>query len=160
MTKARKVELLYCNAKGQKIRATAEEMKELSRYKVDYDEGSYATKTNIGAYVTAVDKGSRRTFYDWCIDNGKGDRRRREGRAEAIQENDKWGGIGAVATGWLAWAACLYVMTGLNSSAGGSCLLLGAIVSFVLYKVRRDFTWFTLIVLPIVLTGIIGSKLL
>ena len=150
MTKARKVELLYCKAKGKDLKATPEEIKEISRYKVDYDEGSYATKANIGAYVTAIDKGSRRSFYDWCIDNGKGDRRRREGRAETIREDDKWEAVRCVFVGTIFWSVALYMLL------GGSAIFLAAVISFILYKVRRDHVGITMIILPIVLACLFG----
>ena len=53
MNKARKTELLYQKAKGRPMNITEKERRELSRYRVRANEGSfYATKANISAYVT------------------------------------------------------------------------------------------------------------
>ncbi|MBR1472089.1 MAG: hypothetical protein IJ600_10675 [Lachnospiraceae bacterium] len=155
MTKSRKVELLYNKARGQGMNATPQELKELARYMVGNGEGNYATKRNISAYVTAVDQGSHRSFYDWCIDNGRGDRRRKGGSAKEIREDEKTMSFAAIFMGWLAWGIAIYwILHG--SVPAGECAVAGAVVSLVIYKLKREWAGITLFILPIVLAVIFG----
>lgn len=64
MNQTRKVQLLYQKAHGQMTDASPVEKQELKRYKISSADKNYATKSNITAYVKAVDKGSYLPFYD------------------------------------------------------------------------------------------------
>ena len=87
MTNTRKVQLLYQKAHGQGMSATPAEQRELRKYKVDTDDGNWATKANISAYVKAVDGGYHLSFYDYCRNHQKGDRRRK-GHSEKEMASD------------------------------------------------------------------------
>lgn len=157
MTAARKVDLLYKKARGQSMDASPAELMELKKYKVGKNEGSFlATKANIRAYVNAVDNGNRRTFYDWCIDNGRADKRRKGSNAKDIKSYDKSNSIGAMLIGWLLWGLAIYwIFQG--SIAAGQCAVIGAVVSAIIYKINRRNAIFTLFILPIVIAVIFGS---
>ena len=154
MNKTRKVDLLYAKAKGQASNATTQELLELKKYRVASNEESfYVTKANISAYVTAVDKGYPLSYYDWCVSNGKADRRRKGSSEEAIKSNDKSNTIGAVVAGFFLWALAIYWLTNGAISPVAS-LVIGAVVSLVLFKLSRKAAGFTLVFLPIILAVI------
>lgn len=158
MTKARKIELLYKKAKGQGWDASAEEERELRRYKVDANEGSFvSTKSNIASYVTEVDKGCRLTFYDWCMENKKADRRRKNSDQESMARSNGIQNKAVVFVGWLIWGMAIYWILQGQMSAGG-CAVIGAVISLVLYRIGRKLAGFTLILLPLALAAYFGSR--
>ncbi len=158
MTKTRKVELLYRKAKGQDWNASPEEVKELRRYKVDTDEGSFiSTKANIAAYVTAVDNGYRLAFYDWCMENKKADRRRKGSDQESMARFNSDQNKAVLFVGWLVWGIAVYwIFQGAVPAAG--CAVVGAVVALLLFKLARKAAAFTLIILPLVLAAYFGSR--
>ena len=111
------------------------------------------TKKNIGEYVTAVDNGSRLSFYDWCINNGKADRRRKGSSKEEIKNLNKSNTIAIILGGSIPWAMAISAMTG-GSLSGGECLVTAAIISAILYNVGRKSIFFTLVILPAILATI------
>lgn len=157
MTKKQKEEILYRMAKGEQYYATKEELQMLSRYRVERDgsDAGYATRQNISGYIQAVDNGSGLSFYDWCMNNLKGDRRRKSGSEQAIARSNREQGMGAMFFGWLIWGIALYWMFDETLSVG-VCAVLGAIVAYVLLRVARRMAGFTLMILPIILAVIFG----
>lgn len=159
MTKTRKVELLYKKAKGQGSDATPEEQRELRKYRVDFNESSFcATKANITAYVTAIDSGATsQTFYDWCMNNHKADRRRKGSGVEEMKEHNKEQNLSVMFIGWLVWGVALYwICNGLLSVS--VCAVAGAIISVLLFRVSRKNAAITMLVLPALLATIFGMK--
>lgn len=158
LNKARKTELLFQKAKGQRINATPTEMIELRKYKIDADESSfYATKSNISAYITAVDNGCRISFYDWCMNNKKADRRRKGSSEKDISNFNKTKSMSFMFIGWLTWGIALYWMSH-GSISVGVCAIAGAVISFILSKFARKTAGLTLLLLPIILAVYFGSK--
>ena len=157
MNKQRKVELLYRRAQGESLNISPDEAKELSKYKVSKVGKTLNTKTNLQQYVTAVDKGYRKTFYDWCLDNNKGDGRRKDGRAEDIRSFNRDQSIAVIAMGWLMWGVAIYWIMG-GSTPVGTCAAMGAVIAFVLYRMKREAVGLTCILLPIILAVIFGRK--
>lgn len=158
MTKARKVELLYRKAKGQDWSASPEEAKELRRYRVDANEDSFiSTKTNIAAYVTAVDNGCRLAFYDWCMENKKADRRRKNSDQESMTRFNSDQNKAAVFIGWLMWGIAIYwILQGTVPAAG--CAVIGAVIALLLFRIARKQAAFTLILLPLILAAYFGTR--
>lgn len=154
MTKARKVDILYRMAKGQRTDASSEELMELRKYKICAgDDANCATRANITNYVAAVDNGYRLSFYDWCANNLQGDRRKKSGRTASIARANKEQSFGSVFVGWLVWGLALYwIFDGAISAA--VCAIMGAVVAFVLQRCSRRLAGFTLIILPIILAVI------
>lgn len=109
MTKQRKIDLLYAKATGGNYNPTPAESAELASYRVNYNEGtSYATKKNIAAYVNAMEgKLVKRNFYDWCMDNNAGDRRRTSGKVSTMQANENNLKKASLFLGWLPWALAI-----------------------------------------------------
>lgn len=157
MTKTRKVELLHKKAHGQEFNVTPDEKRELSRYKVDSDESYYATKKNISDYITAVDNGSREDFYDWCKNHNKADRRRKGGSEKEMEQTNKAQKKSVMLIGWLSWGIALYWIFN-GAIPAGTCAIIGAIVSVVIYKFSRKNAAFTVWILPIILAVIFGTK--
>lgn len=157
MNKTRKTELLYKKAKGQVVNITEQERRELRRYRVEANEGSfYTTKANISAYVTAVDNGCRISFYDWCMNNNKADKRRR-GSGEADMERvNRENSMAVMSIGWLLWGMALYWVFQETVSVG-TCAVFGALFSVILFKSARKLTAFTLFLLPIIIAVVFGS---
>lgn len=153
MTITRKVDLLYQKAHGQGMNASPAEQRELHKYKVNPDEGNLATKANIRAYIQAVDSGCHRSFYDWCIDNRKGDRRRKGHSAAEMASNDRERTIASMLIGWLLWGVAIYWAAG-QALPVGTCAIAGAILSAVLYRLNRNLVGFTLIILPAIVAYI------
>ena len=157
MNKARKTELLYQKAKGRDFHITEEERRELSRYRVKVNEGSlYATRANISAYVTAVDHGCRISFYDWCMNHNKADRRRKGSSEAAMERSQRENSLAVMGMGWLIWGMALYWVFQETVSVA-ACAVLGAAVSVTLFKSARRLSAFTLFVLPIAIAAIFGS---
>lgn len=158
MTKTRKVELLYKKAKGQTMNAMPEELRELKKYKVDFNEVDlYVKKANISAYVSAVDNnGFRRSFYDFCRDNRVADRRRKGSSEEDIAGYDRDQKISTIFIGWLTWGIAVYWMFH-GSLSVGTCAVMGIIISLCLFKFSRKNVFLTVLILPIVLAVIFGS---
>ena len=153
MTKARKIDLLYQKVKGLPLNATPEELQELKKYKVAEGANSfYATKANLKEYVTAVDNGSRRSFYDWCIDNGKADRRYKGSDSKKIKSDDLKEIISYTLFGWLLWGVALYFLFA-GALSGGACILIAIALNFILYKLNRELSFLTLFLLPIFILG-------
>lgn len=150
MNKTRKIELLYQRAHGQGANIGAEEQKELRKYKVSSSDGYYATKANIRAYVGAVDEGCRLSFYDWCQNNLKADRRRKGSSEREMAQDNRMQGVGAILLGWLEWGIAIYWMFH-GAIPAGSCAVVGAIISVILYRLNRSMIVFTLFLLPIIL---------
>lgn len=158
MTKSRKAELLYRKAKGVRMNATSEELKELHKYKVDANEDEfYTTKSNINSYITAVDNGTRISFYDWCMNNKKADRRRRGSSEEKMGRENRTGELSAMFLGWLTWGLAIYWIFGENLSVS-FCAIAGMAVSALLYRCARAKAIWTIFLFPIVLMAIFGSQ--
>ena len=144
MNKARKTELLYQKAKGRPMNITEKERRELSRYRVRANEGSfYATKANISAYVTAVDQGCRISFYDWCMNHSRADRRRKGSDEAAMGRVRRENSLAAMGMGWLVWGMALYWAF--------------QEASVILYQSARRFSAFTLFLLPILIAAFFGG---
>lgn len=157
MNKARKTELLYQKAKGRPMNITEKERRELSRYRVRANEGSfYATKANISAYVTAVDQGCRISFYDWCMNHSRADRRRKGSDEAAMGRVRRENSLAAMGMGWLVWGMALY-WAFQEAVSVQACALLGAAASVILYQSARRFSAFTLFLLPILIAAFFGS---
>lgn len=157
MNKTRKIELLYQKAKGQQLSASPAEMRELRKYKIKAGEGDfYTTKANIRAYVTEVDnEGYRLSFYDWCMNHKKADRRRRGSSEKDMAKENQAMNMSAVFWGWLVWGVAIYWMFNGRLTVG-SCAIAGAIVSVVLINCARRWIGFTLFLLPAILAAIFG----
>lgn len=158
MNRERKVELLYRKAKGQSMNASPAEIQELSRYGVDFDEGDFiTTRKNIADYVKAVDNGCRTSFYDWCMNNNRADRRRKGGSEAELQTFGKQQTGAVMFVGWLTWGMAIYWFFQAEVSVG-ICAVLGAVISVALFKCTRKVAMFTVILLPIILAAIFGSR--
>lgn len=155
MNNARKVTLLYQKAHGQSIDASPEERRELKKYRVSSDDSKFATRANVSAYVKAVDDGYRLSFYDWCRNYHKADRRRKGSSKEEMSSENFLDGIGAMIFGWLTWGMAIYWMCH-GSVDTGSCAIVGAIVSVILSRASRRRVFFTLFLLPILLAVLFG----
>lgn len=155
MNRTRKVNLLYQKAHGQGVNATPEEQRELRKYRVSADDGNYATKANISAYVKAVDGGYRLSFYDWCMNNCKMDRRRKGSSEREMASENRWNSAGAMMLGWLIWGIAIYWMFH-GTLTVGVCAVTGAVVSAILLRLNRRLAGFTLFLLPVILTVIFG----
>lgn len=154
MKKDRKIDLLYRKAKGQGWNhASQAEIQELRKYKVDADDGYYATKANISAYVSDVDRGRwNHSFYDWCRENKKADRRRTgSGEAEMAQFNNAQN-KSVIFIGGFIWGIALYWLMGESASVVG-CLVMGALIALGLFKISRKRVAFTVVGLPIILAA-------
>ncbi len=154
MTKARKVDLLYEKAKTGTIQhATPEELREIRKYAVG--NSPHATKKNLAEYVAVVDKGYRLSFYDWCMNNGKADRRRRFSSKEDIAAINREENKGVLFFGWLTWGIALYQLSKGAASIEASAII-GMVISLILYKCARRYAAFTIILLPIVIAAILS----
>lgn len=158
MNKTRKIDLLYRKAKGQGFNASPEEIRELRKYKVEAGaDASYATKANIRDYVTAVDGGACfGSFYDWCMNNKRADRRRRGSSEKEIASFNRSQSMGAAFLGWLTWGVAIYWIFDERISVN-QCAVLGAIVSILLQRYSRKWAAFTLFLLPLILVSVIAS---
>ena len=157
LNKARKVELLYKKARGQKSDATREELIALQRYKVEFKEGDfYTTKGNIWDYINAVDNGTRLTFYNWCIENRKADRRYAGSSESAIAADDRGSKIAAMSMGWLTWGVAIYWIFR-ESLSVGVCAVIGAVISLLVMKCMREKAGFMVFLLPLILAAIFGQ---
>ena len=155
MNATRKEQLLYQKAHGQGINASPAEKRELRKYKVEDDDGAYATKANIHAYIKAVDSGYRLSFYDWCRNNHKADRRRKGSSEKEMASQNREQTINVMLMGWLVWGVALYWAFGQRQSVG-SCAIMGAIISAVLQRVSRKWAMFTCFILPCLIAAIAG----
>ena len=155
MNKTRKANLLYQQAHGQEINVKPEERSELKKYRVCADDGNYSTRANIDAYIKAVDGGYRLSFYDWCMNNHKADRRRKGSSEREMAANNRDNAIGAMFLGWLVWGLAVYWIFH-GSLSAGVCAILGAVVSVILLRLNRQLVGFTLIILPIILIVVFG----
>ena len=147
-----KVGILYKKVRGENL--SFQEKSAVSKYNVSREDGAFlATKKNLRDYIKAVDSGAtRKNFYTWCIDNGRADARRKGGKASDIKEFRKEQGLGAFLMGFLVWGIAVYWILGGRASVGASAIV-GGIISFVLYKINRKITFFTCLVLPIMLAA-------
>lgn len=157
MDKSSKINVLYKIAMGESVSLSTAEKIELSRYKVGYVGKPLTTKGNIGQYITDVDKGYRKSFYDWCLDNNMGDRRTKSGSSSAIKSFNREQNIGVMLVGWLVWGLAIYWILNERISAGG-CAIIGALVSVVVFRLKREAAGFTCFLLPIILAVIFGSR--
>lgn len=149
---ARKEQLLYQKAHGQGMDASPAEKMELRKYKVDAGDGNLATKANIRAYIKAVDSGYRLSFYDYCYNNRKGDRRRKGHSEKEMASSNLEHTIGVMLMGWLIWGVALYWAFGQRQSVG-SCAVMGAIISAVLQRINRRWAGFTCFILPCIIAA-------
>ena len=151
MNKQRKVDLLYKKARGQYLDATKIELQELKKYKVDYNEGEFfATKKNLNQYVTDVDNGCKQTFYDWCRNNKKADRRMKNSSEKDMESFNKEQNTAAMFLGWLTWGVGLYwIFGGLVHPI--ICMILGVWVAKVIFGFTRKIAMFSVFVLPMIL---------
>ena len=157
MTKARKVDLLYNIAKGSSTDATSAELRELKKYTVDRCEvKKFVKRDNISKYVSAVDGGFKRSFYDFCVENRLSDRRRKGSSEEAIGKDDKNLGIAWVLIGWLTWGVAVYYILG-GKVPSGIAAIIGGVVSLVICKRGRKSAMFTIFILQIVIISILAS---
>lgn len=157
MDKGTKVNILYKIAMGQPVSLSPAEKKELNKYKVNHVGKPLTTKANISQYITAVDRGYYKGFYDWCLDNNKGDRRTKGGSVESIKSFNRGQNAGVVFIGWLTWGLAIYWIFKGSLSVGG-CAIAGAIVSVVIFRLKREAAGFTCILLPVILAVIFGSR--
>lgn len=153
MNKSRKISLLYQKAHGKGTNATSEEQRELRKYRVCADDGNYATKANIGAYVNAVDNGCRLSFYDWCMNNHKMDRRRRGSSESEMAADNRDRSISVMMFGWLLWGMAIY-WTFHGTLKVGTCAVAGAVLSAVLLHLNRRWAGFTIILLPLIIAAV------
>ena len=157
MTKSRKIELLYQKAKGIQLDLSKAELRELKKYKVECGEDSfYATKSNIKAYVDAVDiDGCRSPFYDWCMNNKKADRRRKGSSEQEMEITNKTNKIAAMLGGWLTWGIAVYWflrrLAPTEIIPTETCALYGGIIAAILYVQNRAKIGWRLFLLPILL---------
>lgn len=152
MTKSRKVELLYKKAKGQSLHATKEELRELKQYKIESSEGSfYTTKSNVREYVNAVDnQGYQLSFYTWCINNSKADRRKSGASEKEMKQSSIGQEIACMLLGSATWGHTIHeIFQGILSST--ICTILGACLSVFLCKCFREKVGNMIIGLPILL---------
>lgn len=158
MKQSRKVDLLHKIAHGQAINATPEEKKELKKYRISSYDAEYATKSNISAYVTAMDnrKVYASSFRDWCQNNGRGDRRRKGHSEKAIRAKNMSLIITAVFLGWFCWGATLYIILGTILSPY-LCIILGGIISMPLLKFSRRWMYFNVVALPLLIIAIVTA---
>lgn len=101
--------------------------------------------------------GYRKSFYDWCLDNNKGDRRMKAGKESSLKAFNQGQSFGVAATGWLVWGLALYWLFG-EKLAVGACAIIGAIVSLALFKLSRQGSTFTCIILPIIIAVICATR--
>ena len=160
MTHSRKVELLYRRAKGQGSNATPSEIAELRPYRVGSGESDfYATKTNISAYVKAVDnQGCRISFYDWCMNNNRADQRRRGSGKASMKASNRNFSLGLMFVGCLSWGFAVKSILG-SAVSPGLCLILGAVISVVIGRANRQMSLFNVFMLPIII-GVLFSEVL
>ena len=159
MTKTRKIELLYKKAKGMSLEATKKELQEISHYRVDFNEGSfYSTKSNMKDYVNAVDnEGCKVSFYDWCMNNNRADRRRKGGSAKAVAQRNNEAKMATVFIGWVTWGLAIYWMCQEILSVG-ICAIFGAIISRFLYTRNRENIMGTLVFIPVFIAVFFSTK--
>lgn len=138
MNKVEKINFLHAYAHGNRIPSNAEQKVILKEYKVSAHDGKYATKSNIIAYIEAVDKEYPFSFYDWCMSNCKADRRRKGSSEAEMKSQNRMDGVG-------------------GAVSAGTCAILGAIVAAVLSQMFRRSAGFTLFLLPILLAACFGS---
>lgn len=155
MNKTRKVTLLYQKAHGQRINVSPEEKAELRKYGVSPGDGDYATKANISAYIKDVDEGYRLSFYDWCRNKHKADRRRKGSSESEMKRENRAEGRESMLLGWLIWGIAIYWMFH-GELAVVSCAIAGAVISVILRTLNRRMAPYTLFLLPIVLAVIFG----
>ena len=155
MDKGTKVNILYKISMGQSVNLSSIEKKELSKYKVSHVGKPLTTKRNISEYISAVDKGYYKSFFDWCMDNHKGDRRTKKGSAEYIKGYESGQNIGIMCFGWWTWGIAIYWLFQ-EAFSVGQCAIVGAIVSVIIYRLNREIAGFTCIFLPIILLSIFG----
>lgn len=154
MNKSRKIELLYKKAKGQSYDASPEEKTELRKYKIAKDEGSfYTTKDNIRDYISAVDHGCQISFYDWCMNNHRADRRRKYSSENEMRKSEQESKYAVGFIGWFTWGVAIYWLFH-GSISVMICGLAGAVVSGILHKMARRWVVFTLVLLPATLAVI------
>lgn len=151
MTKKQKVDLLYKRALGEVKSFSPNATKELSKYKVyEYNDRyrSIVKKANLEEYVTAVDNGECKISYlDWCRNNGKADRRYRNSSKENIMAENKVQMVGMFLIGAIFWGILLSYL----SIASWASIVIGGIISVMMYRINRDNLWFTCIVLPLLI---------
>ena len=158
MDKTTKVNILYKIARGEFVNLSPAEKRELDKYRVSGAGTTFATKININAYVSAVDKqGYRKSLYNWCIENEKGDRRTKAGRAESLRSFKRNQGMASALLGCLLWGVALYWIFG-GALSVGACAIMGSIVAFILNKANRETTGFSCLLLPCILAAIFGSR--
>ena len=156
MNKETKINYLYKIAMGQDVNLSTKECEELSKYNVGYVGKPLTTKSNISQFVSAVDRGYRKGFYDWCLDNNKGDRRIKEGSVDSIKTFNREQTFCVILIGGVFWGLAIYWLLNGNASSEG-CMIAGAIVSVIIYRLKREAAGFTCIILPLIISTILFS---
>lgn len=156
MNKTRKVELLYKKAKNKYVDASPEELKELNKYKINVNEIDFVTtKKNIQDYVSAVDNGCNISFYDWCMNNNRADRRRKGSSEQELQRFNQEQNATTMFIGWLTWGLAIYWIFH-GALPAGACAIMGAITSYIIFRRSRLNAAFTIVLLPVILAVIFG----
>lgn len=152
VNKARMVDLLYKRAHGESLNATHDELQALKKYKVYQDDGSfYTTKKNIGDYVSAVDTGKTKvSFYDWCMNNCRADRRRKGSSEKDIADYNSSVSIGSELVGIFFWGLALFWIFEQELNLFG-CAVLGAILTVILRKISTRWSVMTCMIVPVVI---------
>ncbi|MCM1506456.1 MAG: hypothetical protein NC177_04895 [Ruminococcus flavefaciens] len=158
MNKTRKIEILHKMAKGESYNATSAEIAELKKYKVSRGEDSFcATKKNISDYITDVDNGCRISFYDWCRNHKRADRRRKGSSEKDISASNRSDSMSFMFVGWLTWGIAVYWIAN-GAVSVGACAIAGAVIAFVLSRCARRTSIMTMLILPIILASYFGRK--
>ena len=142
---------------GFGIAHTPDIQKVINNSKVSGHHAIIPTNSISARYITAVDNGYHKSFYDWCLDNNKGDRRMKSGKEGSLKSFNKVQSVSVAVIGWLIWGIAVYWILGGRLSAG-VCAIIGAAVSVFLFKLNRQGAAFTCIILPIVLAAIFASR--
>lgn len=150
MNKTEKVNYLYQIAMGEPVTLTPQQKNELRPYKMRYVGKPYTTKGNISQYISAVDGGDHSDFYNWCMNNAKGDRRTKQGKKGTMRELNMRQNFGIMLIGCLFWGVMISEVAGDFISQKVTAIL-GMGIALVLYKWKRQIAGLTLILLPIIL---------
>ena len=108
----------------------------------------------MSEYVPACDRGEMRDFYNWCMVNGKGDRRYTYGKQEYLKDIRQNHSLAGLFMGAFSWGILL------NGVLGGSvsivmCCVIGAVIGFVLMNVSRQNSFALNFAVPILLFAVL-----
>lgn len=152
MTQKEKVDLLYARAMGKLDKLP----KELSKYKI-YDinknDRYLVKKSSIEQYIKAVDNDKcKQCYFDWCMENSKGDRRFKKGSKEAMKYTNQDHQISAFFAGAVfSGMAVNAILPMLN---GWWCWLLGGLYALVVCKFYRRRVGLFCVVIPLFIAAI------